>query len=330
MDMGKIAPCMFLEILVMGILSLAFNIQSVKASETICIKDDGSVYPSTAPIQRDGNLYTFTNNIYDEIVVWMNNIVIDGAGYTVQGTGGGDWCYIGIELLGRTNVTIKNMTIKGFTYGIKLDNSSYNNLIGNSVTDNTADGILLHESSNNRIVGSNIANNAKDGIFLRSFSNYNIIEGNNIAKNNIGILLCNSHNNTIIKNSIIENKRWGILLTENASNNIIYHNNFVSNLEQVGFDYNIRANRWDNGSSGNYWTDYTGQDSNGDGIGDKPYPIATSNQDNYPLMKPWNTTAQTDNPPLSWIIIVIIIIVSAVVIIVRKRRKNLLSQTMNP
>jgi hypothetical protein len=46
---------------------------------------------------------------------------------------------------------------------------------------------------------------------------------------------------------------------------------------------------WDNGfpSGGNYWSDYTGTYTNGDGIGDTPYVIDANNQDRYPLMNPW-------------------------------------------
>ena len=40
---------------------------------------------------------------------------------------------------------------------------------------------------------------------------------------------------------------------------------------------------------GNYWSDYDGSDANGDCIGDTPYIIRTPYQDNYPLMKPFNS-----------------------------------------
>ena len=46
------------------------------------------------------------------------------------------------------------------------------------------------------------------------------------------------------------------------------------------------ANFWDNGISGNYWSDYAGTDNNADGIGDTPYVLNENNQDNYPLMAP--------------------------------------------
>jgi len=92
-------------------MGLALNIQTIKASGTIYITADGSVDPDTAPISSVDNItYIFTDNIYDEIVVERDYIVVDGAGYTLQGTGS----EIGIYLLLRSNVTIKNMEIKNF------------------------------------------------------------------------------------------------------------------------------------------------------------------------------------------------------------------------
>ena len=49
-------------ILLISILTIAFSIQPVKASGTIYIRSNGSVDPSTAPIQRDGDIY-IDNNI---------------------------------------------------------------------------------------------------------------------------------------------------------------------------------------------------------------------------------------------------------------------------
>jgi len=56
----------------------------VKAEDTIYIKADGSV-EGTDKIQRNGNIYTFTGDISDSIIVEKNDIVIDGAGYQLQG-----------------------------------------------------------------------------------------------------------------------------------------------------------------------------------------------------------------------------------------------------
>ena len=65
---------------------------------------------------------------------------------------------------------------------------------------------------------------------------------------------------------------------------MIFHNNFMENNQNA---YDEGTNIWDDGERGNYWDDYTGEDSNGDGIGDTPYPIpGGDNQDNYPMMIP--------------------------------------------
>jgi hypothetical protein len=62
------------------------NIGTVKAEGTIYIRADGTV-EGTDKIQQDGNLYTFTGDIFSAIVVDKDDIVIDGMGYTLQGDG---------------------------------------------------------------------------------------------------------------------------------------------------------------------------------------------------------------------------------------------------
>jgi hypothetical protein len=60
-------------------LTFAFTIQPVVASETIYIQANGSIDPPTASIQRDGDVYTLTDNIFGStVVVARSNIAIDG------------------------------------------------------------------------------------------------------------------------------------------------------------------------------------------------------------------------------------------------------------
>ena len=99
----------------------------------------------------------------------------------------------------------------------------------------------------------------------------------------------------IFENNIADNFYAGIGITE-ASNNYIYHNNFKSNRHQA---YDDAANIWDDGypSGGNYWSDYTGSDADGDGIGDVPYIILDGmNTDGYPLIAPY--TSEDTIPPV--------------------------------
>jgi parallel beta-helix repeat protein len=147
-----------LALLLTSMLTLIFyvqSIQSVRATGTIYIRADGSVELMTAPIQQDGNVYTFTDDIYDSIVVERDNIVIAGSGCTVEGTGAYD--SKGISLSQRSNITIKNVEIKTFGKGIHLYESSNNTIFESNITNNDY-GIMLEWSSNNIVSGNIITN----------------------------------------------------------------------------------------------------------------------------------------------------------------------------
>jgi parallel beta-helix repeat protein len=329
-----------LTLLLIIMVAVPFYIQPVEASETIYIQADGEVFPSTAPIQRNGDVYILTSDISDSIWVLRDNMVLDGASYTLQGTTSIEQ---GIRLAGRTNVTVQNIKIKTFQNGIVIsDYSSSISISGNTIT-NTNNGLWVRYSSNSSISGNNIANNSYGirfeysysnslsgntitndrgvyfynsssngisgntitntyyGIQLESYSNFNTISENNIIANtNSGIVLSGSSNNNTIGGNNIANNGEGISLTySSVSSNRIYHNNFIDNTQQV-YSLGI-GNSWDDGypSGGNYWSDYTGVDANGDGIGDTPSTINTNNQDRYPLIFPlvWDYS----NPiPVLW------------------------------
>jgi len=177
----KTVSGLMLVLLLTGMSTLAFNFQPVRASGTIYIRVDGSIYPPTAPISTVDNVtYTFISNINDSIVVERNNIVVDGAGYTLRGTGA--YGSTGIGLRKRNNVTIENMKIEGFYLGV-----------------------WFNESSNNSISGSIIANN-KFSIELTYSSNANSIYGNNVTNNEYGIGLLFSSHNVLRNNTISDNK----------------------------------------------------------------------------------------------------------------------------
>jgi parallel beta-helix repeat protein len=221
-----------------GSSSVYFTV--VKTEITIYIRADGSVDPSLAAIQRDGNVYTFTDNIIEQkIVVERDNIIIDGANFRLHGKG----AEVGIDITYRNNVTIKNIQIIGA-------------------------GIHLVGANNNTIFRNLIANN-HHGIGFYGESNYNKIIGNTLMDNERGIYFSQSYNNSIYDNSFINNTRQVY--------DIVW--------EQPWYPQLLSVNFWDNGTTGNYWSNYNGTDDNGDGIGDIPYVIDQNNQDNYPLME---------------------------------------------
>jgi len=312
----KVVTRIMLTLLLIGMLTLAFNIQRIKSdwtwAETIRIKADGSVAPDTAPISTVDNItYTLTDNIVgdvpegsDAIVVERDNIVVDGAGYTLQGTGNGT----GIDLSGRSNVTIKNMRIQAFSYGIYLYDSSNNSIFGNNITNNGY-GIYLGNADDSEIHGNTITNNTLPGvggygIGLWNDCDGNRISGNTISDNGYGIGVgSGSDGNTISGNTVSHNSwGWGINLYQ-SSNNTVYHNNIIDNTIQANDD-NPSMNDWHHPTllEGNYWSDYAGVDDGsgvgkhaiaGDGIGDTLIPHPDTDYDFYPLTNPWTPSQPT-------------------------------------
>jgi parallel beta-helix repeat protein len=199
-------------------------------TETVYIRADGSVDPDLAPITSVDNItYALTDNIVTDIpeessgiVVERENIVIDGGGYTLEGTEA--YASKGIDLTGRGNVTIKNMEIKAFSYGIHLDGCSNSIISGNIITNNTK-GIYLKNSSNNSIFGNNIKA-YNDGIILFFDSNHNTISRNNITGNWYSIALDHSSDNSIYGNNITGN--WYSIALDHSSDNSIYGNNIAN------------------------------------------------------------------------------------------------------
>jgi len=61
---------------------------NAQAGSTITITSEGQIV-GTDRIERQGDVYTFTGDIFGIIVVEKDNITIDGAGYTIKGKGNG-------------------------------------------------------------------------------------------------------------------------------------------------------------------------------------------------------------------------------------------------
>ena len=202
---------------------------------TIYIRPDGTVDPPTAPITVFDNVYTFTEDIYETIVVDADNIVIDGNGYTLQGSGSGTGFYVN----GRSHVTITNVTVSGWTYGIYLIRSSSNNISGNTIRNNINEGVRLDQSSHNNISGNTIRNNIYEGIRLDQ-SSHNNISGNTITANNRpGIWLRDSsNNNSISGNTITKNRLKGIRL-DGLDGPISLNNNISGNTITANYGEGI-------------------------------------------------------------------------------------------
>ena len=310
-----------------AVLVFFIHVRVVKAEGTIYIRADGAV-EGTDKIQRYQGVYTFLGNIsidisgIDGIIIQKSNIVIDGAGYILEHLEEptGRVSEDGIVTQGQNNITITNIDVHNFLYGIAIKDSSNITITKTSITNNHG-GIHFVDSSNNSIIDNQITsnnngidlirseNNTIDGNTLTENSPYglnfvysseNVVSNNNISKNGLGIYINFGGANQIFGNTIAENNGWGMQLSSSNSsinNNIIYHNNFINNQVSDGLQvsntwfFGPESNIWDNGEEGNYWSDYTTRYPNAteiddSGIWNTPFIINENNIDHYPIKNP--------------------------------------------
>lgn len=207
---------------------------------------------STTIIDANGTSYV--------MYVTANNVRISG--FTIQK----GWYYDGIYLYKTHGNVIEDNIFKHNLIGIYVYNSRINKIINNRMTNNQY-GVRLYSSSGNTIANNTITSTLFYSISLYGGSSENSIYGNTVLNNNCA-------------GSV------GIHISNDDPDNTIYHNSFINNTIQAMVMLN-QTSTWDNGTEGNYWSDYEGEDTNGDGIGDTPYIIDENNQDNHPLMRPY-------------------------------------------
>lgn len=236
----------------------------------ITIKSDGSIEPETEFINRRGSLYVLTANLSQNYAVKIqcNNIIFDGKGHIINGTISEGYGYAnnGLSLESVTNVTVKNLEVTGFMdHDIFLKNCSKC-----SILNLKAYKILVAESNFINITES-VIGNAGLGYIMMRLSNNNMITRSNITSIDVGCCDLNK----------------------------IFANNFLSNNS---YHVTNSVASWDNGSVGNYWSDYVtkypkASEIGNTGIGDTPYVIDADNIDNFPLMAPFVVSSPSSPEP---------------------------------
>jgi parallel beta-helix repeat protein len=198
----------------------------------------------------------------------------------------------GIELVaGSTgNVVEKNVLYdrdgKYAKYGLSVQQSVNNRIESNAIV-GVEIGIELADQGNNNAVLANTIVGAS-GYGLLVTGSYNEIGGNLIAQKSQGILFPETlgkskpAGNRIHDNVFTDNGRH-LYLSNDTEANRLYKNAFFGAASKLVIDRGV--NVWADSGSGNYWEDYAGADSNGDGIGDVPVLVVPSgSQDTAPLV----------------------------------------------
>ncbi len=117
----------------------------------------------------------------------------------------------------------------------------------------------------------------------------NLVDGNTFEVQGTGLTIgCNADGNIVSNNSFSGGYGPGVLVRDaNSKGNTIHHNGFRKNhMGQARDDRNV--NTWDDGSEGNYWSDYISRypGATHDGVvWDTPYDIVGGGADRYPLVR---------------------------------------------
>jgi parallel beta-helix repeat protein len=177
--MKNLKPILVIFLVFSVVLVPLLQIKVVKAQETIYIKGDGSV-EGTGLLQRNNNTYTFLDDISGNIVVSKDFITIDGAGFTLKGSG--DSSQTGIDLTFKKNVTVKNLVITEYFIGIfcrpGAGTTTNITILGNYIH-NCDIGIEFQGTSNNLIKYNTFKNNSID-ISIAYVLGNNLITHNSI------------------------------------------------------------------------------------------------------------------------------------------------------
>lgn len=163
--------------------------------------------------------------------------------------------------------TFSGNTFRNLRYGVHYMYTNDSEVSNNISIDNDIGYAIMF--SDRIHVSGNISLQSKNQGIMMNYANHSTVDGNTVYQAEKCVYFYNANINKITNNHF-EQCEIGVHYTGAAQGNIIYDNAFVYNQTQVKY-VGTRYEDWSYEGHGNYWSDHSGYDLDGDGISDTVY-----------------------------------------------------------
>lgn len=199
---------------------------------------------------------------------------------------------------------IRNNLVEEGRYGLHFM-SNEDETIENNVLRKNSVGIYLMYGKD-FIVRNNLLFDSHGpsgyGLALKDVDNVHA-EGNRMVSNRVGVYVDGSplsqNADVRMEHNLFAYNETGIEMLPSVQHNTYTNNVFQENGTQIAIagGGELIGNNWEQEGRGNYWSDYTGFDANGDHIGDLPYKSQSLYEDlmeKYPELQLFRLSPATD------------------------------------
>ena len=174
----------------------------------------------------------------------------------------------GIFVTTSRNNTFRNNRLQDLRFAIHYMYTNDSEVSGNISRGNHSAYALMF--SNALQIHGNLSEGDRDRGLLLNYANNSNITGNVIRNGPEKCVFIYNANMNRINGNRFENCDIGIHFTAGSEGNLIADNAFIGSRTQVKY-VGTRHVEWSVQGRGNYWSDNTAFDLNGDGIADRPY-----------------------------------------------------------
>lgn len=162
-------------------------------------------------------VYTVSDAGADGVIqVVGDNVTVDGTGVTIVSANPG--AGFGVAAKNRRNFTLKNVTVRGFDYGVTVENSSGVRIVDSTITGNRKDTTTCF---------LDIRTGRRGGGILFQNVTASLVQGNRLYNQSTGLEMIGSSGNKVLDNETSlgpegneaqQNSCWGIRLERSANN----------------------------------------------------------------------------------------------------------------